>query len=410
MTAAPLLEGLRIVEASAFVAAPLGGMTLAQLGAEVIRIDPVGGGIDFHRAPIGPDGTSLYWAGLNKNKRSVALDLKSEPGRELARALATAGGRDRGILLTNLPAVGWLDESALRERRPDLIMASLTGHHDGSTALDYTVNAAVGFPMLTGPEGQEGVINHVLPAWDIAAGLHLAIAILAAERFRGRTGEGRRVRVALSDVAYAAVSALGLLAEAELGTERSRGGNDIYGAFGRDFATADGRRVMVAGVTGRQWRSIVEATGAGAALSGLAASLGLDFERESDRYAARRAIAAILDPWFAARPIGAVTAILDDHGVCWGPFRSVVEMVREDPRCSTLNPLFARVDMPGIGALLTAGSPLHDNGRPAVTMGPAPRFGQDTAIVLQRDLGLSVAELEKFSAAGVVPPMKDLIL
>jgi len=87
-----LLEDLRIVELSAFVAAPLGGMTLAQLGAEVIRIDPIGGGIDFRRWPVAANGMSLYWAGLNKEKRSVALALDRPEGRELARAIITAPG------------------------------------------------------------------------------------------------------------------------------------------------------------------------------------------------------------------------------------------------------------------------------------------------------------------------------
>src|SRR5690349_19581561 len=85
-----LLQDLRIVEFSAFVAAPLGGMTMAQFGAEVIRIDPLGGGIDYNRWPVSDTGDSLYWAGLNKAKRSVALALDKPEGRELARAIAAA--------------------------------------------------------------------------------------------------------------------------------------------------------------------------------------------------------------------------------------------------------------------------------------------------------------------------------
>src|SRR5213078_2435670 len=101
-----LLADLRIVELSAFVAAPLGGMTMAQFGAEVIRIDPIGGAIDHNRWPVTDSGASLYWAGLNKAKRSVALALNKPEGRELARAIATAPGGDPkrgGIVLTNLP-------------------------------------------------------------------------------------------------------------------------------------------------------------------------------------------------------------------------------------------------------------------------------------------------------------------
>src|ERR1700731_4261056 len=98
-----LLSDLRIVEFSAFVAAPLGGMTMAQLGAEVIRIDPLRGGIDHYRWPVTASGASLYWAGLNKAKRSVALALDKPEGRELAQAIAAAPDGDKhagGIVLT----------------------------------------------------------------------------------------------------------------------------------------------------------------------------------------------------------------------------------------------------------------------------------------------------------------------
>src|SRR5580704_2478716 len=295
-----LLDGLRVVEVSAFVAAPISGMTLAQLGAEVIRIDPIGGGADIRRAPLAPDGTSLYWAGLNKGKRSVVLDLHTAEGRDLATALATKAGAGAGILVTNLPPVGWLDYETLRARRGDLIMLMLSGHADGSTAVDYTVNAAVGLPQLTGGEEERGVVNHVLPAWDIIAGLHLAVGLLAAERYRSRYGLGQRVDIALSDVAYAAMSALGFIAEAQLGVERPRIGNDIYGAYGRDFVTADGRRLMVVGITLRQWRSLVSATSAQAPVAALAHRLGLDLNLEEARYAARKEIDEILGAWFAA--------------------------------------------------------------------------------------------------------------
>ena len=100
---AGILHDLRVVEVSAFIAAPIGGMTLAQLGADVVRIDPIGGNIDHRRWPLSPDGTSLYWTALNKAKRSVALALNKPEGQEIARALICAPGEGRGILLTCPP-------------------------------------------------------------------------------------------------------------------------------------------------------------------------------------------------------------------------------------------------------------------------------------------------------------------
>src|SRR5207302_1626105 len=181
-----LLADLRIVELSAFVAAPLGGMTMAQFGAEVIRIDPIGGGIDFNRWPVTKDGESLYWAGMNKAKRSVALALDKPEGREVAQAIAAAPGPGAGIVLTNLPPLPGLDYAGLKSRRGDVILLRLIGNRDGSAAVDYTVNAASGFPMVTGPTSAGGgaPVNNVLPAWDIAAGLYLATSLLAADRRR----------------------------------------------------------------------------------------------------------------------------------------------------------------------------------------------------------------------------------
>src|SRR4051795_3896688 len=159
-----LLADLRIVEISAVVAAPLGGMTMAQFGAEVIRIDPIGGGIDFNRWPVTQDGASLYWAGMNKAKRSVALALDKPEGREVAQAIATAPGPGAGIVLTNLPPLQGLDYASLKSLRRDVIMMRLTGNRDGSAAVDYTVNAASGFPLVTGQTGAATIpVNNVLP-------------------------------------------------------------------------------------------------------------------------------------------------------------------------------------------------------------------------------------------------------
>ncbi|MBA3371396.1 MAG: CoA transferase, partial [Thermoleophilaceae bacterium] len=177
-----ILEGMRIVEGSAFVAAPLGGMAMAQLGADVIRFDPIGGGLDRTRWPVTADGQSLFWAGLNKGKRSIQVDLRSDEGRELVEALITAPGPEAGLFLTNFPARGFLDYEKLSERRGDLIMVNLVGNADGSSAVDYTINPASGFPWATGPRNLAVPFNHLLPAWDAITGMLATTSLLAAER------------------------------------------------------------------------------------------------------------------------------------------------------------------------------------------------------------------------------------
>jgi 2-methylfumaryl-CoA isomerase len=394
-----VLDGLRVVEGSAFVAAPLGGMTLAQLGADVIRFDPIDGGLDARRWPVTRDGRSLYWAGLNKGKRSIAVDTRSPEGQELVAALITAPGEGGGIFLTNFPTSGRLGYETLCRRRADLILMNVTGNPDGSTAVDYTVNCAAGFPFVTGPaRGSPPVnpVNHVLPAWDALTGVTAALGILAAERQRRLTGRGQYVRLPLADVAFAMVGNLGYIAEVQVnGADRESTGNYLYGAYGRDFETRDGRTVYVVVVTDRQWRALGEATGLADKFALIEPLLDVDLSREGDRFKAREAISAVLAPWFRARSLAEVQRAFAGTAVCWGPYQTFRQMVEEDPRCSTRNPLFSVLEQPGIGSYLVPGSPLQFADEPRLPARRAPVLGEHTDEVLSEVLRLSDAEIGK---------------
>lgn len=395
-----ILSGLRVVEGAAFVAAPSGAMTLAQLGADVIRFDLIGGGLDYRRWPIDARGNSLFWAGLNKGKRSIAVDFRKPEGQELLSRLIAAPGEDAGLFISNFPARGWLAYDSLRRQREDLIYVNLTGDRHGGSAVDYTVNPQVGMPWLTG-DGREPV-NHTLAAWDLITGQTLALGLLAAERHRRKTGQGQLVKLALADVALATMGHLGYLAEAQLQGEREACGNYLFGAYGRDFATADGQRVMVVGLTGNQWSALRKATGLGGDLDRLGERLGLDLNAEGNRFRAREEITALFAPWFAARDFAQVRAALDEQGVCWGKYQTVRELVTSDPECSPANPLFAEVEQPGIGRYLMPGSPLNFATHARAAVAPAPRLGEHTDEILAVDLGLSSAEIGRLHDTGVV--------
>ncbi len=397
-----ILEGLRIIEGSAFVAAPSAGMTLAEMGAEVIRFDPLRGGIDMRRWPVDAAGRSYYWAGLNKGKRSIAIDLASPEGRELATSLVTAPGAGAGLFLTNFPARGWLDFASLRERRADLIMVAVTGNADGSSELDYTVNAATGLPLMTG-HGAERPVNHVLPAWDLICGRNAVIGLLAAERHRGLTGAGQLVRVALSDVAMATMANLGFIAEQELGgVTREATGNDLFGAFGQDFPTRDARRVMLVAITARQWRALVEATEIAPAVDAIETASGLDLAQEGDRYQATGQIVAAILPWVRARDLAEIRIAFQGTGVCRGPYQDVGQMLAEDARASTANAMFERVRHPGIGETLTPGSPIEFGAQARVPVLPAPKLGEHTDRILAEILGLDGGAIGRLHDRGVV--------
>jgi 2-methylfumaryl-CoA isomerase len=398
-----ILDGLRIVEGSAFVAAPLGGMTMAQLGAEVIRFDPIGGGLDRGRWPVTAEGRSLFWAGLNKGKRSIQIDLGSKAGRELVADIITAPGPNAGLCLTNFPARGFLDYERLAARRADLIMVNIVGNHDGSSAVDYTVNPATGFPWATGPRHLSVPFNHLLPAWDAITGALATTGLLAAERARARTGAGQHVQLAVSDAAFWMVGNLGKIAEVQVNHhERQKDGNYLYGAFGRDFSTKDGHRVMIVALTLRQWRNLVAATGLDESFDAIARLMDVDLNEEGGRFAARELLGATLKPWVLSRTLDELRATFEQHGVSWGPYQTFTELVECDPRCSTMNPMFAEVEQPGIGAYLMPGSPLAFSDAERLPPARAPLLGEHTDEVLAGVLGLSDVEIGHLHDKGIV--------
>jgi 2-methylfumaryl-CoA isomerase len=377
-----ILNGVRVIEGSAFVAAPTAGMTLAQLGADVIRFDAPGGGLDWKRWPLNAAGDSLFWSGLQKGKRSIEIDLRSDEGREQLSQLITMPGPGNGIFMTNFPARGWMSYEKLRERREDLIMVVMTGNHDGSSEVDYTVNPSAGFPEAMGPRDSAVPTNSLMPAWDSIMGGLAVVGLLAALRHRDRTGEGQLVEIALSDVAFATVGHLGRIAEVQLeGRDQPRDGNYLYGAFGGDFPTADGRRVMVVALTSRQWKSLKEATGTEELFDKVCEATGHDFRGEAGRYEGRDLIRELLTPWFAQRTLEQIRETFAGTGVSWGPYQTFKQLVEEDPRCSEANPMFSMVEHP-VGTYLTPASPLRFSVSGRVPAEPSPQLGEHTDEVL----------------------------
>ncbi|MFW5641861.1 MAG: CoA transferase [Roseicyclus sp.] len=398
-----ILSGMRVVEGSAFVAVPLAGMTLAQMGADVIRFDRLEGGLDAGRWPVTKDGQSLFWAGLNKGKRSIAVDMKSPRGREIISEIITAPGEDAGLFITNLRVRGWMDHETLSARRPDLCMVTLTGDRHGRPAVDYTVNPSLGFPDATGPEGTTEPVAHVLPAWDCIAGNMVVTALLAAERKRLRRGQGSAVEIALKDVAAAMLGHLGIIGEVEVnGVTREKAGNALYGAYGQDFLCADGGRVMVVGLTDRQWRGLLNVTGMRGEMASLEGRLGESLAGEGARWRHRAAITELLRPWFAGRRVADFAATFDEAGVTWSIFRDFGRALAEDPDLSLENPMFSRIEQPGIGAYRVPGTPMSFSADPREAPRRAPVLGEHTEEILGDVAGLPEGEIAALFDAGVV--------
>lgn len=399
-----LLADLKIVEVSSFVASPTAGLYCAQLGAEVVRIDHKAGGLDYDRYMMTAEGRSLSWENLNRAKKSVALDLHSGEGRELAAALV----RSTGQMITNLPVNSFLGHAALAEGCPDLVSVRIMGWHDGRQAMDFTVNAASGYPLMTGPEDWDPAtappVNQVLPAWDFITGAYCAFAMLAGLRHRDQTGQGVELRVPLGDVAIGTMANAGAMAEMLYrGADRERLGNAIWGAFGRDFLSRDGQRFMVAALTPKQWKATVEAFDLSAEVAALEAELGADFAAsDHHRFVNRHRLFGLFQSAAERFDYADLGARLSSAGATFERYRTMHEAAR-DPDLVINNPLFGPSPANPSGfsypaARSFANRPGHARGDPR----PAPYLGEHSEEVLAERLGLSSAAIGRLIERGVV--------
>ena len=398
-----ILHGMRVFESSAFVALPLAGMQLAQMGAEVIRFDNLGGGLDQYRRPLAPNGESLFWHGLNKGKKSFAVNLKSERGRELVSDLITSDGDDSGLFITNLRVPGWTDYESLKKKRKDLVMVTLKGDRHGGPEVDYTVNPSIGIPSITGAEDSLEPVANALPAWDCIAGNMVVSSLLAAERDRLRTGKGQNVEFALKDAAAAIVGHLGMIGEATISDEqRGKSGNSLYGAYGQDFECSCGGRVIVIGLTLRQWRGLLKAMDKTDEIKKLEEELNVSLDDEGRRWVHRHEINDIFRPWFAKRKIIEFEKGFNDLGLTWSQFRTMKEAIDEDDDTFADNPMFETQDFDGIGKYMVPRSPVEFSNHLAISPEKPPKLGQHTEEILADIMGLGSGEIGVLFDNGIV--------
>lgn len=403
-----LLGDLSIIEVSSFVASPTAGLYCAQMGAEVIRVDHKAGGLDYDRYMLTEEGRSLSWENLNRAKKSLALDLRSAEGRELCVELAAKTGN----CITNLPEKSFLSHEAMKaaqpEDAPDMTSVRIMGWHDGRQAMDFTVNAAAGYPLMTGPEEWEietaPPVNQVLPAWDFITGAYCAFALLAALRHRDATGGGSEVRVPLGDVAIGTLANSGTMAEMLFrGADRPRLGNAIWGAFGRDFRAKDGIRFMVAALTPKQWDGLVEAFGVAIPVGRLEAELGVKFsDGDRPRFENRHALFDIFQNVAGSHEYRSLEARMKANGCTYERYRTPHEAAN-DAALVADNPLFGPSPANPSGfeypaARSFANLPSREAGDPA----PAPYLGQHSEEVLAEKLGLSSGAIGRLVDAGTV--------
>ena len=350
------------------------------------------------------EGRSLSWENLNRAKKSVALDLQSGEGRELLVELTAKVGQ----CITNLPEQSFLSHAAMQAKRADMISLRVMGWHDGRQAMDFTVNAAAGYPLMCGPEDWDPAtappVNQVLPAWDFITGAYGAFAMLAALRHRDRTGEGSEVRLPLGDVAIGTMANAGLLAEVLYrGGDRERLGNAIWGALGRDFTSRDGKRFMVAVLTPNQWNAMVAALEIAEPVAALEAETGVQFARsDHNRFVHREALFAIVQHAASRLDYADLSARLGKAGATFERYRTMHEAA-SDPALVADNPLFGPSPANPSGfAYLAPRSLGHLGGVAPGDPEPAPYLGQHSEQVLAELLGLTSGAIGDLIDRGVV--------
>jgi len=379
-------------------------MYLAQLGASVIRVDQIGGGPDFRRWPVGDSGASFFWEGMNKGKKSIAIDLTKLAGRELLEQLATAPGENAGLLLTNLPVDGFLAHQKLAKLRSDLITIRIMGRANGDPAVDYTMNCEVGVPYLTGPAALGDLpVNHVLPAWDLLTGAYASFALLAALRHRDLTKEGQEVRIPLTDIAISTIANFGQFGEViHTGTNRARYGNELFGAFGRDFLTKDRERIMIVAITRGQWVGLMKSLGIEAEVADIETARGADFTRnEGDRFIHREPLFELVASHISRCPKSDLAEAFKRHHVCWGSYRSTLQAM-QDPELVTQNPIFTSILHPSGLTYPAPGAPASLPSFERQDPIAAPRLGAHTEEILFDVLQLSSPDIRRLYDDGVV--------
>ena len=362
MSGASALDGLLVADFSRVLAGPLAAMTLGDLGAEVIKVEPPRGDeTRTWKPPQTEDGSATYFHSVNRNKRSIALDLADPDDRLVAVALAARAD----VLIDNFKPGGLqrlgLEPERLRERNPGLVHCSITGFGAAAgTALpgyDPLVQAMSGLMSITGPAGGEPSKVGVALV-DVIAGLGAAVAILAALRARERDGEGQRIEIDLLSSALAALvnQASGYL---NAGAVPARMGNTHPSI--EPFATygaADGALMICAG-NDRQFEALARALGS--------PELAQDprFATNAARVENRAAVRELIEARLATAGVGAWVGRLRDAGVPAGPVNDV-------PAAFELAQTLGLNAVDEHGGIHTVASPLGLRGTPPSTRRPPP--------------------------------------
>ncbi len=391
------LDGVVVLDFSRVLAGPYCTMVLADLGADVIKLERAGAGDDLRQwgPPFMPDGESTYFLSVNRNKRSIALDLKTPSGRDLALSLV----RKSDVVIENfrpgvMESLG-LGYEQLKAINPRLVYASITGY--GATGpladrpgYDVITQGMGGMMSITGePDGTPMRVGVAII--DLVTGLYSAIAILGALQSRTRSGAGQRVDLSLLESSLSIMPNLtaGFLMS---GVKADRLGNGHPNAVPyKVFATNDGNVTLAVGNDG-QWQRLCKAVGH--------PEFAADsrYSANHARIARRAEVEAMVSDWFSQKSTDEWMKILSDVEVPCGPINTV-DRILADPQVAALG-ILKTLTHPTSGLLQMVGAPFHLSTDSTEPYRPPPLLGEHTAAILKEFLAIGDEEFVALQQAG----------
>ena len=399
----PLLAGLKVIDAGSFIAAPAAATVMADLGAEVIKLEPPAGDPFRHlrHAPGNPPCEVDYgWLVDNRNKRGLVLDLKTGAGREVLYRLI----RDTDVFLTNLPlaardrlGIGYETLAGHNER---LIYASITAYGEEgperlNTGFDSTALwARSGLMDMVRPEPDSPPVKSLPGMGDHPTAISLYAGIATALYRRERTGRGGYVATSLmaNGLWWNALHAQAMLCGAEF--PRRPGRKDAPSALHNFYRTADGRWLQLVVIPeDKRWPRLARAVGRPDLIE------DRRFAARPDRHANHRALIRELDEAFATADLATWRERLDEHGVAYG----VISTLRDIPEDRQMleSGALVPIDDPAAGASHVVSSPVRIDGAPRTEPARAPDIGEHSAEIL-REHGYSAEEIEALRESGAL--------
>lgn len=391
----PALAGIRVLDLGRFIAAPYAGQLLADLGAEVIRVERPQPEADRERGPY-LDGQSLYFVTLNRHKQSLAFDMFSETGRTLLDQLIAK----TDILIQNYSPRTARDLGFTKERllalNPRLIVLAITGYGpDGPdaerVAFDGLAQARSGAMACNG-EGHP-FVNH-LPYVDFSTALYGSFGLMAALYERERTGQGQFVEVSLMETVSAFVGSYGMIAEAVLNdTPRQKQGNALIFGLGDCVPTKDGGFVVF-NCIGTMFKRLCDMIGHPELLD------DPRFRTDASRYTHRAVLMPYILAWASALTTDEILTVTQTFRL---PFEKVsrVDALAHDAHAQARG-MFPCVQQPGMGAIPVARQGMTLSAHDRLPLGPAPAIGEHTERVLRDWLGYTPAHIQALRDANVL--------